>query len=286
MKALIPSVKSTVTSPDCREWLPTGFDNALRELDHLSESCGGQDEIPLYRGHANTDWLLDSTFVRKELDMKYGYKAPYPRPLGFHTEVSDALLAKFTRRWRPSDEALAKELSDGIDPDYEMMKHIQQYVKNDIEPRGTFLIDWTVERDIALFFSTYEGNGAARRLRGSAGALWVFYPMATGKILMTMKMRDILVMMSDASFRLNAERTLPLIFHPSKQTAMLRAMAQKPVYVAQMDYRYDLADAWIGTENERGCSVFKKIILSEDVLSDVVRHLDRVGIDESRVYPD
>jgi len=266
--------------------MPSSFDNALREIDFLSGSCCGVGEIPLYRGQVDADWLLDSTFVRRQLVMEYGSSAPYPRPLGFHTKVTDALLTKFTRRWKPSEEALAREASDGIDPGYEMMKHIQQYVKDDIEPHGTFLLDWTIERDIALYFATYEGRGAARRVRTAAGAIWVFLPMLTGKVLMTMKLRDVLSLMRSVEFRLKAERTLPLIFHPPRQTAMPRAMAQKPVYVAQMDYRYDLADVWTGTENGKGCSVFKKIILSEDVLPDAVQHLNGCEVDESRVYPD
>jgi ribosomal protein L25 (general stress protein Ctc) len=169
---------------------------------------------------------------------------------------------------------------------YELMKHIQQYARNDIKPYGTFLMDWTTERDVALYFSTYDGKGQTRRLRSSAGAIWVFYPAATGNVLMTRKLREILAMMKDEDFRLRAKKTLPLIFHPSKQTAMPRAMAQKPVYVAQIDFRYDLADIWTGTENKNRCCVFKKIILSESVLPDMVKHLEKNGIDERQVYPD
>jgi hypothetical protein len=283
---LSPVVKSTETSPDLREWLPTTFENVLREVDYLLEMCAGSEQVPLLRGHVQYDWLLDCKLVRTMLPVLYGSDPPYPRRIAFHTNVTDVLLEKFERRCRPSAEATAKEITDGIDPLYELMKYYQQYDEKDLAPHGTFLMDWTLDRDIALYFSTYEGKGSARRVRTLPGALWIFYPMATGNVLMRKKLSEIVDMMKNADFRLKAQRTLSLIFHPPRQTAMRRAMAQKPVYVAQMDFRYDLADIWTGTENERRCCVFRKIILSESVVPDAVKHLEKVSIDESRVYPD
>lgn len=287
MRSVNPRLKSTVTSPDLREWVPTTFANVMREIEHLCRACDRPDPIALFRGHVQHDWILDCKLVREVLKIVYGGHPPYPRPKSFHTKLTDTLLAKFRHWCRPSPEALAKEVSHGIDPLYELMKRFQQYAHEDIaQPQGTFLVDWTVDRDVALYFSTYDGKGDTCRLRNSAGALWFFDPIPTGKVLQTKKLDDILAMMREDNFRLKLQKTLPLIFHPTKQTRMLRAIAQKPVYVSQMDFCCDLADTWAGTENEYGRCVFKKIILTESILADVVKHLNQKGIWEMSVYPD
>jgi hypothetical protein len=120
MRRLVPLLKSTDTSYDLREWWPTRFDNVLREIDHLCRACEGSDQIPLFRGHVDRDWFLDCKLVRDILASHYGYNPPYPRPMIFHTKVTDVLLSKFERRWRPSAEVMAKEVSvslgDGGNP--------------------------------------------------------------------------------------------------------------------------------------------------------------------------
>jgi hypothetical protein len=297
MKRIFPKIKTTETSPDLREWLPTNFDNVMREIEHVSKHCEGDDPLALFRGHADYQWRLDCTLVRTMLAHKPALTPSYPRPLSFHTKITDIILAKLGKLteapntklkgfWRLSDEALEKELTHGIDPWFELMKKLQQYAEKDSEPKGTFLIDWTIDPDIAIYFATYVGRRASRVLRDSHGAVWIWDPHPTGKVLMTKKLGEILTMMRADAFRVAAGHSTPLILHPSKQTRMLRAMGQKPVYVSQMDYRYDLADVWCGMEERSSSAMFKKIILTSAVLQESVLYLQRHNIDEQHVYPE
>jgi len=287
MRRSEPFLKTTKHSPDLREWVPSDFCNFLKEVEHLSKQCDGDDPVVLFRGHADSDWLLDCTLVRSLLKKDNVPTDEYPRSLRFHTQVVDALLTKFGRFWQPSQESVTKGCSHGIDPWYELMKRFQQYGEEDsFTPKGTFLIDWTLDRDIALYFATYVGKGISRRPRWAAGAVWVCDPLATGKVLQTRTLADLLGMMRADEFRLKAERTLPLIVHPPKQTRMLRASHQRPVYLSQMDFRYDLADAWCSVERTSDSAVFRKIILKESLLQESIAHLEKNGITEGHVYPE
>ena len=286
MKNITPRFKTTETSPDSREWEPSSFDNLIREVEHISGNCDGDDPIALFRGHADYQWKLDCTLVRTMLNEEFASDPPYPRPLSFHTKLVDVLLRKFGAFWKPSHEAFEKELSHGIDPWFELMKKFQQYAEEDSDPKGTFLIDWTIDQDIAIYFATYVGRGASRTLRNCPGAIWIWDPHPTGKVLMTKKLGEIMPMMRADLFRIAAAHATPLIIHPSKQTHMLRAIRQKPVYVSQMDYCWDLADIWAGIENASSSIVFKKIILKDTLLMECVAYLGRQDIDEKTVYPD
>jgi hypothetical protein len=285
MKNVTPRFKTTETSADMREWAPSSFDNLLREVELISGTCDGDDPITLYRGHVDHQWKLDCTLVRTLLSREFSLE-PYPRPVSFHTKVVDILLEKFGKFWNPSREALEKESSHGIDPWFELMKRFQQYADEDTKPMGTFLIDWTTDQNIALYFATYVGRGASRVFRASSGALWICDPVPTGKVLQTKKLGEILPLMHADAFRIAANHSVPLILHPEKQTRMLRANRQKPVYVSQMDYRWDLADIWAGIENASSSIIFKKIILTEIMLGDCVAYLRQQGIDEGNVYPE
>jgi hypothetical protein len=286
MKNVTPKFKTTETSPDMREWVPSSFDNFFREVEYLVGNCDGADPIPLYRGHADYQWKLDCTLVRTLLAVEYTYAPPYPRPVSFHTKVVDILLEKFGKFWQPSSEAFEKELRHGIDPWFELMKRFQQYTEEDSEPKGTFLIDWTTDWNIALYFATYTGRGTLRALRASPGALWIWDPVSTEKVLQTKRLEEILSLLRADAFRIAANHSAPLILHPEKQTRMLRSVGQKPVYVSQMDYRCDLADVWAGIENASSSVVFKKIILADTLLQECATHLRQQGIGEDTVYPE
>lgn len=285
MKNIRPTAKTTETSPDGREWVPTSFDNVLRELEHISGSCDGDDPIPLYRGHADYRWKLDCTLVRTLLFAEFSSEQ-YPRSVSFHTTVVDAMLEKFGRFWVPSREAFEKEANDNIDAWFELMKRFQQYAEEDSKPKGTFLIDWSTAQNIALYFATYIGRGVSRTLRTCHGAMWIWDPVPTGKVLQTKRLGEILSLMRDDAFRTAIRYSVPLIMHPEKQTRMLRALWQKPVYVSQMDYRWDLADVWSTMETNTSSVIFKKAILTESVLQDCVAYLQRKGIDENIIYPE
>ena len=85
---------------------------------------------------------------------------------------------------------------------------------------------------------------------------------------------------------LNGNKTFPLLFHPPKQTFQPRSINQIPVYIAQMDFRDDLADVWASYENKNKKRVFIKLILNEDLKNSAVKYLESQGVKEDSVYPE
>jgi len=194
------------------------------------------------------------------------------------------LLLKFGTVWKPSQESFEREKNDGIDPWFELLKNLQQYPEKDYFIHGTFLIDWSRSKDIALYFATYTGRGVTRSVSSGHGAVWI-YDAATGNILQTKKVGEILSLMSSEEF-LNGNKTFPLLFHPPKQTFQPRSINQVPVYIAQMDFRYDLADVWASYENKNGKRVFIKLILKDELKNSAVKYLESQGVTEDSVYPE
>ena len=98
-------------------------------------------------------------------------------------------------------------------------------------------------------------------------------------------MKKTMELMTSGDF-LNGEKTFPLMFHPQKQTNQHRASNQKPVYISQMDFRFDLADVWAGYENQNNKRVFIKLILSDNLKKGALKYLETKGVTEDLVYPE
>ena len=291
MKLIKPKLNSTDHSPDFREWVPSSFKSFLVELDHIIKSCEGDDPSPLFRGQTNYEWFVDSTFVRNciqhifDISDYHSLKKEIRQTVSFHRTIVSLLLLKFGTVWKPSKESIQREKIDDIDPWFELLKNMQQYPEKDYFINGTFLLDWSRSKDIALYFATYQGKGEARGVSSGHGAVWVCDAAATGKTLQTKKVGEILPLMSGEEF-LNGNQTFPLLFHPPKQTFQGRAVNQVPVYIAQMDYRYDVADIWVNYENRNDKRVFIKLILNEDLKSKAAEYLESKGVEEKFVYPE
>ena len=176
------------------------------------------------------------------------------------------------------------EKSHNIDPWFELLKNKQQYPENDKFVEGTHLVDWTVSSDIGLYFSTFQGIGENHKISAGNGAICVFDAVATGKIMQVQKLGEILDLMKGEKF-LNAGAGLPLIFHPPKQTHQQRAANQFPVYVAQMDYRYDLAEFWVSYEKQHNKRISITLVVNENIKKDIAHYLSAKGITEDKVYP-
>jgi len=271
--------------------VPTSFRNFLVELDHAAAACEGADPATFFRGQSNYEWPLDSSFVRFAIPRLFGLSAyqmlskSIRQSKEFHRTISSLLLLKFGTLSKPSDEAVNTEKSHNIDPWYEFLKNLQQYPEKDSFIKGTFLIDWTGKRDIALYFATFDGRGSSREITNMHGAVWVLDAVATGKTWQTNKLGELLQLMASPE-HFNAEKTFPLIYHPKNQTHQPRAVNQMPVYVAQMDYRYDLADLWAAYENKKKKRLFITIIMTENLKSDSARYLEKNGLVEELVYPE
>ena len=98
------------------------------------------------------------------------------------------------------------------------------------------------------------------------------------------KLDKILKLMTEPDF-LNGDKTFPLMFYPKKQTNQMRAANQNPVYIAQMDFRYDLADVWGNYEQQKGRKVFIKLHVLESVKHDLAKHLESKGVTDKFIYP-
>lgn len=98
-------------------------------------------------------------------------------------------------------------------------------------------------------------------------------------------MGDILDLMTGEKF-LNGDKTFPLIFHPPKQTHQPRTANQMPVYISQMDFRYDIADIWVSYENQNNKIVSITLIITENIKKSVANHLESIYFTENTVYPE
>lgn len=290
MKRLAPAIKSTVCSPDLREWVPSSVENFLRERDHLVKAGEVKDHLLLFRGQSCSEWLLDFTLVRNAILTHFGHPLvpnTIRQHVAFHRLIASMLLLKFGVIGKPHEEALAAEKNYGIDPWFELLKNVQQYPEKyeavDFV-KGTFFIDWTISSEIGLYFAVYNGQPGSRRIDATDGALWIYDSSSTGNILQKDKLEKILGLMAGADF-LNGDKTLPLIFHPQQQTKQVRASNQRPVYIAQMDFRYDLADVWANHELQANQSVFIKLRVQTHLKSGLAEYLESQAITEEHVYP-
>ncbi len=88
MKVISPKLKSTEHSPDYREWLPSSFESLLLELDHIINFCEGEIPIPLFRGQTNSQWFLDSKFLRFSIQNIFKLKDHHQLPVSIRQNIS------------------------------------------------------------------------------------------------------------------------------------------------------------------------------------------------------
>ncbi len=122
MKKIRPILKTTEHSPDSREWVPSSFDGFLKELEHIINSCEGDDPLQLFRGQENYEWLLDSTFIRNCISHIFSipkYNAlpnEIRRTVAFHRTITSMILLKFGTIWKLNQELIDRARIDSIDP--------------------------------------------------------------------------------------------------------------------------------------------------------------------------
>ena len=284
LKAISPKLRNTTIGNAPWEWIPHSFPDFLEEAKHVQAHCKALDHLVLYRGHKKRKWLLDSTFARSCKKCVFGIE-PWQR-LRFdefrmstiHQQiVLNLFFFKFDFVARPSDELFKLEEEHGIDAWFEFMKHIQQYPEQDpTHLKGTFILDWTQNSDVAIYFANESRDGE--------GALWICDATATGRTLQIIKVEEILKKMEQLG-RKDGSLGVPLIFHPKKQLTLNRATNQNPVYIAQMDLRIDLSEVWDNLQkpDER---IFIKLVLPAGTDEECFRYLKNKGITRDFLFPD
>jgi len=284
LKKISPTCADTVVTDDLHEWIPTSFVNFLKELDSITEACSGDPTWPLFRGHTDRKYLLESTFARTCKKIIFNL-APHKileeytrQSLDHHLVLLNLFLLKFGVLMRPPEQWEELEEQCELDAWFEFMKEIQQFPEKD-HPylKGSFLTDWSECAGVALFF--------ANKNRKSDGALWICDTVATGKTLQEKSVGEILDLMKKKG---NTPKQLgcPLIFNPEKQRYHQQALNQKAVYIAQMDLRYDLAQFWNDKENENPDEIiYIKLILPNGTQQECTKYLLNKGITETYLFP-
>jgi len=267
------------------EWIPNTFEDFLAELEFVAAYCKDLGHLVLYRGHRDRKWLLDSTFARSCKKNVFGIE-PWQklrfedfRMSAKHQQiVLNLFFFKFDFVARPSAELFNVAEKTGVDPWFEFMKRLQQYAGEDPTYfKGTFVIDWTQNMDVATYFANESREGD--------GALWIYDATATGKTLQVIPVQEIMQRMAEVEMR-DASLGIPLIFHPKKQIAQKRAANQAAVYVAQMDLRVDLSEVWNNLQNYQAETILIKIILPAGTNEECARYLNVKGITKDFVFPD
>jgi hypothetical protein len=282
MKTPTPNCSDTIVDRDNHVWIPTSFSDFLLELNHLTIQCSGEDPLPLFRGHAESRWLLESTIARscKRFILGLDRFSKIPKhvqdSIDYHRVVLNLLLLKYGVIVRPDNEN-----DQHIDTWYELMREFQQYPERDLHHfRGTFFLDWSKLSDVALFFANLNREGD--------GALWICDAVATGKTLQIKPVGEILDSMDKLCNKAKPDAPgCPLIFHPPMQTPDKRVLRQQAVYIAQMDLRIDLASIWIEQEvNNSSEQIFVKLILPNGTQDDCNTYLMSKGIDYTYLFPE
>ena len=284
---VLPSLPHTVVSADTREWIPNSFEGFLHELNHIVDWCKTKNFLPLFRGHRNRKWLLDSTFVRSfkttlfRVPEEHRLAARIVNSAEFHPAILNLFLLKFGVLARPSDELEAAARQHEIDAWFEFMKRLQQYPDTEDSfffLKGTNLLDWTQSFNVAVYFANENRDGD--------GALYICDATATGKTLQVLPLGAILDKMSHLG-KAGLPLGMPLLFSPPKQILSLRAKNQQAVYFAQMDLRYDLEYMWQRRQSElSGETICIKLVLPAGSEAAVGEYLAKKEITRDFIYPD
>ena len=285
MKKISPKYKDTDVNCKTNEWIPKTFESFIGEIGYLTSLCNSVKSLPLYRGHRERNWLIDSTFARAFKTTIFNFSASEKlneyvlNTSELHSSILNLFLLKYGVLVRPSKELESTANQQELDSWFELMKRYQQYPEEDnYFLKGTNIIDWSQSSDVALYFANQNRKGE--------GAIFICDATATGKTLQTKPMGAILEKMNELG---NSGKALgvPLLFCPKKQIACKRARNQQAIYFAQMDLRYDLESIWSMLEKTlEGEKIITKVVLPANSQKAANNYLEKKGISYDLIYPD
>ncbi|WP_084031898.1 FRG domain-containing protein [Desulfonatronum lacustre] len=287
---LKPLFSSTKILSRTDEWAPVSFKEFVEEVEHVISHCKLLDHYLLFRGHGSASWLLDSTFARFVKQHILGINITetiiedYRHSLDFYRLVSSLFLCKFGTLIKPSLELThVADENPGIDPWFELMKRFQQYPEEDMSNlKGTFLLDWTQDWRVALYFANNGRNDQEN------GVLFLADMSQSGSVLHRDLMVGEIIGRLHEAFMNDQQFGPPLIFSPRKQITCDRAKQQDAIYVAQMDLRLDLSEYWRVLDQKRddGSRILNRIYLPKDTKKEINEWLADQGVTERFIYPD
>ena len=285
MKKILPKYKDTYVNSKTNEWIPKSFETFIGEIKNITSFCNLTGSLPLYRGHRERSWLIDSTFARSLkatiFDLSAGEKLNnyVLNSSELHFSVLNLFLLKYGVLVRPSEELESVSSQNDLDSWFELMKRYQQYPEEDcFFLKGTNIIDWSQSFDVALYF--------ANKNREREGAIFICDATATGKTQQTKPMGEILDKMKELG---NSGKALgvPLLFCPNKQIECTRARNQQAIYFAQMDLRYDLESIWrIQEKSLEGDKIITKVVIPANSQDSANEYLEKKGIHNDLIFPD
>ncbi len=300
MQKTLPVCSNTIVGADPHEWIPRNFEDFLKELDHIINSC--EAKKPHFRGHADSRWLLESTFVRTCKKLLLDIE-PHIRPseqILESCEYYQALFALFLLKYdvlvksdTKFNEYKVLESTHNIDALYDLMRYYQQYPEKDVfHPKGTFFLDWSQKGpEVGLFFANFDSDEHHIKNRKTDGALFICDQPVTGKTLMrretgeAIRMEEVITKMAEA---LNEKKRAgcPLLFYPPKQNLIPRANNQDVVYWAQVDLGYDLEYIWKLKEknSNKNQYIFMKLILPYESKNECAEYLIARKITHSYLF--
>jgi hypothetical protein len=285
MKKISPKFKDTYSNSNAYEWIPKTFETFIGEIEHLTSICNSTGSLPLYRGHRERSWLIDSTFARSfkttifELSAGEKLNDYFLNSSELHYIALNLFLLKYGVLVRPSEELETVSRQKELDSWFELMKRYQQYPEEDsFFLKGTNIIDWSQSYNVALYFANNNREGD--------GAIFICDATATGKTQQIKPMGETLDKMKELG---NSGKALgiPLLFCPKNQIACERARNQQAIYFAQMDLRCDLESIWrIQEQSLDGEKIICKVVLPSGSQDDANKYLEEKGFSYDFLFPD
>ncbi len=263
--------------------------NSLRVLLELLESFPTESWV-LFRGQEDNSWSVDSKFVRSVLHDLSEIKALelsdiMRTSIDFHQYVIKLIHHK--RATYNISEGMNKfgQENPEIDLEFEVLKFLQQYPKKESPHQkllGTHIVDWTYDPFVALYFAV---NNTQNIPPHKDAAVYIYHSVNTLNIVQVKKLEEFYSLMDSKDYQNCILGALPIIFHPKELIKDKRASNQKSIYIAQMDFRYDLIEAWKRYEKETGTEIISKIVISSYLKNECRQYLQSKGYNDSFIYP-